>query len=58
MRIIEAGKLPELEVKRLKCNHCACVFECTKGEMKGENDRNQMFYWIACPTCNNRVWSN
>lgn len=58
MRTIKAGVLPELAVKRLKCNHCACVFECTKGEMKGENDRNQTIYWIACPTCNNRVWSN
>ena len=25
---------------------------------EAQDDRNQTIYWIACPTCNNRVWSN
>lgn len=58
MRIIKAGKLPETQIKHLNCDHCGCVFECTKGEMKAQPDRNDLVYWIACPTCNNRVWSN
>lgn len=58
MKIIKAGTLPELEVKRLSCNYCACVFECTKMEMKAQDDRNQVVYSIACPTCHRLVWSN
>ena len=60
-RIIKRGKLPKEKdlIKRFKCLHCGCIFDCTDEDWVYEQDPYFPDTKLApishCPECHNKT---
>ena len=59
MKILREGSQEKLlEVKRFICPSCGCIFEADNTEYRIGSQYNEEFYFVDCPYCSKRVYSN
>lgn len=51
IKVIKAGKRPMEHPMAGRCTDCKCEIECVRGDCKISEDRNEILYYVQCPTC-------
>lgn len=57
VKVIKAGVDPTRTPLRLQCSNCGCQLECLPSDLRVQNDRNDVFRYISCPTCNSFIYT-
>lgn len=58
MKILKHGVKKEDKTYKRTCGDCRCKIEVSGKEIKCENDRNDVYYYVKCPECKAYIYFN